>query len=133
MRSEACSNRFGGFRIRPHSVSARSWLVRGSINLARPTVVSLSIGLASKERRDKNVFRSELELEQTDLKTSTLTRQEVVCQSILHSGRRISGVYNDGNVGHRPDAFITAYRQEGGRWIERVLAEIEQCRMLHRF
>jgi hypothetical protein len=89
--------------------------------------------LAPKGRRDKNVFWSKLGLEQTDLKISTPMRLEVVCQSILHSGRRISGVYNDGNVGHRPDAFITAYRQEGGRWIERVLAEIEQCRMLHRF
>jgi hypothetical protein len=58
-------------------------------------------------RRDKNVFRSKLGLEQTDLKISTPTRLEVVCQSILHSGRRISGVYNEDNLGHRPDAFMS--------------------------
>jgi hypothetical protein len=94
------------------------------LTLPKLTVVSPSISLASKGWRDKNVFRSELGLEQIDLKISTLTRLEVVCKRILHSGRRISGVYNDGDLGHRLDAFIAAYRQEGGRCIESELDNI---------
>jgi hypothetical protein len=44
----------------------------------------------------------------------------------LAEGRPVwaGDVYNDGDLGHRLDAFIAAYRQEGGRCIESELDNI---------